>query len=294
MIKRIPSALLYYLVILPISVLPFFILYRISDGLFVIFYYLLGYRKKVIVGNIERSFPDMSASDRQIIARAFYRHFCDLIVESLKVFTISEKQVKERMKFENPEVMDQFFDKGQSVILAGGHFNNWELFAVGIDAAIKHRSIAIYKPLNNPFFDEKMRSTRGKFGLELISTREVKEVFEKNKNELTATIFGTDQSPGKVNKAYWTKFLNQDTAVMFGTEKFARDYNFPVVYGCIHKVSRGHYTVLFKEICREPSALKFGEITEMHTRLLEEDILKKPEFWLWSHRRWKHKRPASI
>ncbi len=177
--RELPGKILYYLVILPVSLLPYFFLYRISDFLFFLFYYVLGYRKKVIVGNIKRSFPDKSGEEHKRIAKAFYRHFADLIVESLKVFTISKKEVEERMKFLNPELINRYFDEGKSVILAGGHYNNWELFAVAIDQAVKHQSIAIYKPLSNKFFDEKMRATRGKYGLEMISIKEVKPVFEK-------------------------------------------------------------------------------------------------------------------
>ena len=147
MISRFISALFYYLIILPISALPYFVLYRISDFLYILFFYLLGYRKNVIVGNIKRSFPEKSGIDHIDIAKKFYAHFCDLIVESLKVFSISESQVQRRMKFVNPEVMNRYFYEGKSVIMAGGHFNSWELFAVAIDSAIKHNSIAIYKPL---------------------------------------------------------------------------------------------------------------------------------------------------
>lgn len=289
--KNLPGKVLYYLVILPVSALPFFILYRLSDLLFVVFYYLIGYRKKIIAGNIQRSFPEKSAAEQKKIVKAFYRHFCDLIVESLKVFSITREQVEERMKFVNPEVVNRYFEQGKSVILAGGHYNNWELFAVAIDQAVKHQSIAIYKPLSNKFFDVKMRSTRSKYGLEMISIKDVKSVFEKNKGALTLTIFGADQSPGNVKKAYWTKFLQQDTAVLFGTEKFAKEYNYPVIFGCIHKISRGHYSVEFRELVDQPAAAPYGAITEAHTKMLEQDILQKPEFWLWSHRRWKHKRP---
>lgn len=291
MINRVVSAVFYYLIILPISALPYFILYRISDFLCFLFYRVLGYRKKVIVGNIERSFPKKSKQEHLEIAKKFYAHFCDLIMESLKVFTISKSQVQARMKFLNPEVMNKYFNQGRSVIMAGGHFNNWELFAVGIDDAIQHNSIAIYKPLSNQFFDAKMRSTRGKYGLRLIPISDVKKVFDETKHEVSTFIFGTDQSPGNVKKAYWMNFLNQETAVLFGAEKFAKDYNYPVVFCCIHKAKRGFYEVEFRDLVDDPSSCEFGVITQLHTMMLEKDILNAPQFWLWSHRRWKKKRP---
>jgi len=292
MIGNIASRLLYGLVIYPVSLLPYGVLYRLSDLLFLLFYNAIGYRKKVIYGNIQRSFPEKSTEEHEQISRAFYRHFCDLMVESMKIFSIRKEEVDVRMKFRNPEVLDQFYREGKSVILAGGHFNNWELFAVAIDQAVHHQVKAIYKPLSNRFFDGIMRKSRGKFGLQMIPIAEVKTVFEASRQQSSCYIFATDQSPGKAAKAYWTTFLNQDTAVLFGTEKYAVEYDYPVVYGCIHKVKRGFYEVEFSVVCDKPSTTLHGEITEKHVRMLEDDIRNAPEYWLWSHRRWKHKKPV--
>lgn len=294
MIGRFFSALLYYLVILPVSALPMRALYMLSDALFFVFYHLIGYRKKVVKDNLRRSFPEKSGDEINELARKFYSHFCDLLVESLKIFTIDREEALTRMVFTNPELINAYFEQGRSVILAGGHYNNWELFAVAIDEAIKHQTLAIYKPLNNQFFDEKMRLTRGKYGLEMIPIKAVKDVFERNRALLTVTIFATDQSPGNVNKAYWMNFLNQETAVLFGTEKLAKEYNYPVVYGLIKKLRRGYYATEFKLVAENPADMAYGEITRIHTRMLEEDIRTQPEFWLWSHRRWKKKRPEHI
>lgn len=290
--KHLPSALLYYLVILPVSKLPYPVLYFLSDVLFVVFYYLLGYRMKVIAGNIDRSFPDRSAPERKAIVKKFYRHFCDLIVESLKVFSITEQQVNERFVVKNPEIFDRFFDEGRSVILAGGHYNNWELFAVAIDQPLKHQAVAVYKPLTNLYFDQLMRVSRGKYGLKMIPVSIAKKEMEKGRDQLSVFILATDQSPGKKTSAYWLKFLQQDTAVLFGTEKYAAEYNFPVVYGCIQKRARGYYEVSFELVHDQPASTSYGNITEAHTKLLERDILRQPEYWLWSHRRWKHTRPV--
>ncbi|MES2395371.1 MAG: lysophospholipid acyltransferase family protein [Bacteroidota bacterium] len=285
------NALLYYLVIIPVSLLPFPLLYALSDGLYILFYYMLGYRKKVVLQNIRNSFPDKTEKEHIEICKKFYRHFCDLVVESLKTFTISEKEVLKRVICTNPEVIDKYFDQKRSVIIAGGHYNNWELFAVAVDALIKHKTVGIYKPLSNKYFDGKMRGTRSKYGLEMISTKEVKPFFDKHINVLTATIFGTDQSPSNPNNAYWMKFLNQDTGVLFGAEKFAKEYNYPVVYGRLNKLKRGHYSLDFTDVTETPTETAYGEITEKITLLLEKDIEAIPQYWLWTHRRWKHKRP---
>lgn len=285
--------LVYYLFILPVSLLPYPLLYGLSNVLYYLLYYLLGYRKKVVSQNIRNSFPEKSHAEQVLIAKKFYRHFCDLVLESLKVFTITEKEVHERMVVVNAEVLNCYFDQGRSVILAGGHYNNWELFAVAIDKPIKHRAIAIYKPLSNLFFDTKMRESRGKYGLRMISTKIVKSVFEEDKEHLSATIFGIDQSPSPL-KCHWMKFLNQDTGVLFGTEKYAKEYNYPVIFGHLTKVKRGHYSLEFFKAFDEPNQTKHGEITEKVTRMLEEQIIEKPEFWLWTHKRWKHKMPVHL
>jgi KDO2-lipid IV(A) lauroyltransferase len=282
--------LLYYLVIIPISLLPFPVLYGLSDFLFFLFYYVIRYRRTVVMENLERSFPEMSRQQHLEISRKFYSHFCDLILESLKTFTISRKEVLKRVVCKNPELINKYYDKHQSVILAGGHYNNWEIFAVAVDQLIKHKAIAIYKPLSNAYFDQKMQKTRSRYGLYMISTKIVRRVMEEEKHHPTATIFAIDQSPSNRNRAYWMNFLNQETAVLFGTEKYAKEYNYPVIYGRINKEERGHYSFEFFEVCEQPDKSAYGEITEKTTRLLEQDIRRMPQYWLWTHRRWKHKK----
>ena len=285
------NRVLYYGVIIPVSLLPFPALYCISGFLYFTLYKIAGYRKKIVLGNIERSFPDKTAKEHKEICDKFYSHFCDLIVESIKTFTISEKEVLKRVTCKNPELINQYYDENRSVIIAGGHLANWELFAVGVDALIKHKTIGIYKPLSNKYFDVKMRNTRSKYGLYMISTKIVKQVYEKEKNNLTATIFAIDQSPSSANNCHWMTFLNQDTGVLYGAEKFAKEYDQPVLYGRITKEKRGYYSFEFAETTIHPKQTKEGEITEMVTKMLEQDIIKDPQYWLWSHRRWKHKRP---
>ena len=243
--------------------------------------------------NIRNSFPEKNSTEQKEIAKKFYHHFCDLIVESLKIFTISESEIHERFVCRNPDVVNKYFKENKSVIIAGGHYNNWELFAVAIDEIISHQSVGIYKPLTNKFFDSKMQETRSKYGLKMISTKSVKLFFELEKNNLTATIFAIDQSPSNPENCYWIKFLNQDSAVLSGTERYAVEYNYPVIFGRAYKPKRGYYILEFEEVSIKPQQTSKGEITEKVTRLLEKDILEAPQYWLWSHRRWKHKRPAA-
>jgi KDO2-lipid IV(A) lauroyltransferase len=206
------------------------------------------------------------------------------------VFTISEKEIKKSMVIKNPEFILPYCKQKQSLILAGGHNNNWELFAVAIDAAIEHQAIGIYKPLQNSFFNNKMQKTRSKYGLKLITTKAVKEEFEKEKDNLIVTIFGVDQSPSLKSNCHVMTFLNQETRVAFGAEKYAKEYNYPVVYGKIDKLKRGYYSFEFSNVIENPMETIHGEITETITRLIEKDIQAQPEYWLWSHKRWKKKK----
>lgn len=286
--------LLYYLVIAPLSRLPFMVLYRISDLLFLVMYHVFPYRKDVVMHNLRNSFPEKNEDELIMISKKFFRHFCDLIIESVKTFSISEKEVKKRIVCLNPEVANRHFAVGRSIVMIGGHYNNWELFAVGIDSQINHDCVGIYKPLSDKFMDKIMKKTRQQFGLQMLPTKEVKDFFAREKKRLTCTIFALDQSPSNIHQCHWMKFLNQDTAVVFGAEKYAREYNYPVVFGHLEKVKRGHYTFEMTEITADPGQMKPAEITEKATQLLERAIMNKPEFWLWTHKRWKHKRPDAM
>lgn len=288
------SALLFYLFIKPLSLLPFWILYGISDFLYLVVYKIFGYRKEVINGNLTRSFPDKSAEEIKDIQNEFYHHFFDLIMESIKVFSITKKQVLKRYKYINPEIMDRFYEKGQNLIMAGGHFGNWEYLAVSGGLCVKHQMAALYFPLSNAFFDRKMQESRGKFGFKMIPTKDSKNYFNNPTEKPTVLVFGADQSPSNPRNAYWVRFLNQDTGFVFGIEKYAREYNQPVVFGLINKLKRGHYSIHFEVLIENPKETEYGEIVESYARRLEDQILKQPEYWLWSHKRWKRKKPDDV
>ena len=279
--------LLYYLIILPLSRLPFRVLYVLSDILYFFIYCVFGYRKKVVRTNLSKSFPEKTAQEIKNIEEKFYHHLCDLMVESIKIFTISHKEASRRMITRNPELPNRFFDAGKSLAVVGGHYGNWELYAVTVAGQIKHKAAGLYTPLNNKFFDEKMYKSRSKFGLNMWSVQRAKEQAELHRDDLTAVIFGADQCPRASQKAYRMTFLNQDTGVQFGVEKFARDYRLPVIFGNIYKMKRGYYEVEYSLVCEDPDKLPLGAITEAHTRMLEKVIMACPEYWLWSHKRWK-------
>ena len=281
---------LYYLILKPVSLLPSWVLYRVSDLMYLILYKVVGYRKKVVRTNIMNSFPEWSEDKKLSIEREFYRHFCDLIVESIKAFSISKVELEKRFIQRNPDLFQKYFDKGQHVTLVGGHSGNWELFAVSVALHLPHQPVALYSALHNEFINRKILESRSKFGLWMKSYAEVKQLMKEVSDKPMTIIFGSDQSPNIKQQPYWTEFLHQETGVQFGTEKFARDNNAPVIYGFIHKLKRGHYEMEYKMVCEHPNELALGEITERHTRLLEEDIRKEPAYWLWTHKRWKRKK----
>ena len=284
----------YYLIILPLSWLPMNLLYRLSDALFYFLYKLIGYRKKVVWDNLSGSFPDKSQSELLGIMDKFYSHFFDLIVESLKTFTMTKKQSLHTFRIANPELINRYAKEGRNVMITTGHYNNWEFAAQSTALQILATPAGIYHPLKNKFFENKIRASRGKFGILLVPKNKTKQFLENHSHDPIALMMGTDQSPHNPQKAFWTTFLGRETAVMFGSEKIAKEQNQVVVYGNIRKLERGIYEMEFELITEQPRETAYGEITLQHTRKLEKAILKQPEFWLWTHKRWKRTRPHNM
>lgn len=283
------SYILYYGVIKPLSFLPAWILYRISDVLFYLFYYLGLYRKKVVFKQIGDSFPQKSKAEVKVIAKSFYRHFCDLLVESVMIFSMPLEEAVRRCPVKENEDLDRLFKEGRNLLVAGGHYNNWEMLAIAVDAQMPYQITALYAPLLNKTFDRLVKASRTKFGLILFPKQTPKALFEANWQTPYAAIFGADQFP-RSKKVYWTTFLNQETAVAFGTEKYAKEYNCAVAFGRILKKRRGMYEIEFELISEDPCSEPPGAITEKHVRMLEKDIKEQPEYWLWTHKRWKRRR----
>jgi Kdo2-lipid IVA lauroyltransferase/acyltransferase len=286
------SRILYFLLVLPISYLPFRLLYLISDALYIFTYYIVGYRRKVVHYNLKNSFPELDEKQLKKIEKGFYKHFTDFLVESVKSLTISEKSIKERCAIINPELPFSLYDQNKSVMVLCGHYNNWEYYAVGLAQQMKHKTYAAYRPLKNTYFNRLILKSRQRFGIRMISMNEVPRFFANAVNkELTMSIMVNDQSPGDPKKAHWNTFLNQDTGWMKGTERLAAKYDQAVLFGCIRKKKRGFYEVTFYPITTTPKEVSEGFILDKHTEYLEMVIREHPQYWLWSHKRWKHKRP---
>lgn len=283
------TKIFYYIFLIPISLLPYRLLYLLSDLLYLVLYRILSYRRKVVFTNLRNSFPNKNERELKRIMSDFYHHFCDIVIESIKGFTISEKQLRKRMIIKNPEFSNFFADKGQSIIFVGGHYNNWEICAQAFSMYSNHKCIGIYKPLTNNFLNKKIFKSRSKYGIHLITMQQTKKSF-KEEAKPKAIVFGSDQNPSNPKRAHWMQFLKQDTAVLFGVEKYSKEYDWPVIFVSISKVKRGYYEAEYSLITDNPTKQPHGKITEAFTKRLEQDIINQPQYWLWSHKRWKHKR----
>jgi KDO2-lipid IV(A) lauroyltransferase len=284
----------YYLFVYPLSKLPFSILYLFSSFFAVILIYVFPYRKKVILKNIERSFPELNTQQQKQIAKNFYKHFADLLIEGVKNLTISKKELQNRIIVKNPELIQKLFEKGKNVILVSGHYNNWEWLISAQNFLFPHQAFGIGMPMTSKFWDQKVNRQRERFGMKVVHAKNYKAAFKAFKEKPLAVLNLSDQAPPDAQKSYWTTFLNQPTPVLFGTEFMANKYDFAVVFFIVKKKKRGFYVIELKTITENPKALNYGEITEMHTRLLEQEIISKPEYWLWSHKRWKRAVPDNL
>jgi len=266
----------------------------VSDGFYVILYKVLGYRKQVVMTNLRNSFPEKSEMEILTIAKEYYKYLCDLFLETFKTLTIDKKTMLEHCYF-NPQakkLFDNLAAENKSIILVMGHLGNWEWAGNTVSLQLKQQLYVIYHPISNKYFDWLMYKMRTRFGTKLIVMKDTFREMLENRAELNATAFIADQTPAP-ESAFWTKFLNQDTPVFKGAELIARKINYPIVYASVKRVKRGHYELFAEVLCDEPKKTTEGEISEIHTRRLEKDIIAQPEVWLWSHRRWKHKKPVT-
>jgi Kdo2-lipid IVA lauroyltransferase/acyltransferase len=289
-------AALSYLIALPviyfISLLPFRLLYLLSDFFFFILYHVMHYRRKVVLQNLRNSFPDKSDEEIRQISKRFFHYFCDLFLETFKTLTISRGSMLRHCNFDpsSKQIIDQLAEENKSCIIVMGHKGNWEWAGNTFSLLCRHQLYVIYHPLENKYFDRLMYKMRTRFGTKLIAMKNTFRDMMEKKDELNATAFIADQTPHP-DRAYWMDFMNQDTPVFMGTEKIARKIKYPLVYVSAKKIKRGYYTLYAELLAAPPYLQPDGEIAVLHTRRLEKDIAEQPETWLWTHRRWKHKRP---
>jgi len=291
------SAIAFYAVmaiVYPLSLLPLSVLYLFADIIYYIIYYVFRYRRQVVGTNLRKSFPGKSEEEIQSIAGKFYRNLCDILVENIRMVSISKAEVAKRCKIKNIELLENYYRQRQSVIATIGHCGNWELAGLATSLAVKHHSIAFYRTLRNSYFDRFVVRMRAKFGMELLPHRQVRQMLnQESSSQPNMYIFITDQTPLNAQTSHWLTFLNQDTPVYKGTEKMAKRTGHPVVFGDIQRIRRGYYCIEVSLLTDNPARMKEGEITELHTRALEKAIIKNPDNWLWTHRRWKREKPGN-
>jgi KDO2-lipid IV(A) lauroyltransferase len=253
---------------------------------------IIPYRKKVVAANIQRSFPELSARDHAVLVRGFYRHFSDLLIESIKNLSISKEELLRRMKVVNPEVLQDLEKSGKSVLIVSGHFNNWEWFITAQALLVPFESYGIGMPLSNGFWDKKLTERRQRFGLTVVNAQNYKSIFTRSTP--VSVLVLSDQAPSDGRKSYWMEFLQQPTPILFGVEQMANEFDLNVVYCQLNKVKRGSYEIEFQLLTSEPRSLSYGKLTEQHVQLLEQSILDQPCHWLWSHKRWKREIPTDL
>lgn len=284
----------YFAIVLPISYLPLPVLYFFTDIIYILFITVAPYRKKVIDQNIRKSFPEKSIKECNRIRRKFYRHFTDLLAEGVKNLSISKKSLERRIKVVNPEIMQELYDERKSALLVSGHYNNWELLISAQNFLFPHQAYGIGKKLTSKFWDTKVNERRSRFGMKVVHNKNYKEELTSDQQTPKAVLVLTDQSPGSSIRSYWMNFLNQKTAVLFGAEMIAHELDYAVVFFTTKKVKRGRYEIELELITKEPRTMEWGKITEAHVKRLENAIKLSPEFWLWSHKRWKRELPEDI
>ncbi|HTB27147.1 MAG TPA: hypothetical protein VK711_17370 [Puia sp.] len=270
-----------------LSLLPMRMLYIISDGIYLVVYYIIGYRKKEVMQNLEIAFPEKSDAERVKIARAFYHNLLDSFIETIKLVSASRRFLEKRITA-NWEVLEPLYQSGKSCQLHLGHTFNWEWGHHVLSSHTKYQVLVVYMPLSNAVLEKLMYNLRVRHGNKFIAAGNMKKSMEAFKDTQYLLGLVADQSPGNLKNAYWMNFFGRPTAFVAGPEKGARTGKLPVVFTFILKPKRGYYRAVLEVACEDPSALKEGELTLRYARYMEKVIRSNPEMWLWSHRRWKH------
>jgi KDO2-lipid IV(A) lauroyltransferase len=275
--------------------MPLSILYTLASGVKWVFYYIISYRKEVISKNISNAFPQLNPKQIKALSLKFYGYLTDQLVEFFYGVSISQAEMLERVQMVNEHYISDYLQAGTPVVLVAGHQGNWE-WAIHRLALSNNLYDVVYQKLNNPAFNQFTMEVRSRFpGVTLLEKRESILATRERKDIARGICLAADQAPQKPESAYWTTFLNQDTAFFTGMERFARDYNYPVVFVELIRKERGKYIMSFEPIANpDYTDLPKGEIIERFARRLEKSIIQYPEQYLWSHRRWKHTKPDAL
>ena len=287
-------AVILIIFIILIGIIPFFLLYPFSNFIAFLMNRIFGYRKKIILGNLKRCFPEKSDDERKAMLVPVYKNLTDIIIEGIKSFTMRKGQIVRRHKILNPEMFEPYVKNKQSVIAVTAHYNNWEWGSLSASLQMDHKVVGFYKPLSNPWVDRFLKWSRSRSGTTLASIKETTAAFDSFEDQPTIFLMAADQNPAKADKAYWVDFMGQDTAFLHGPERHAKRLKLPIIYIDIIRKKRGFYTIFLSELVKDPLEYTDGEITKIYANKVEEIIRRYPPNWLWSHKRWKHTSTSSV
>ncbi|MFV8361026.1 lysophospholipid acyltransferase family protein [Flavobacterium sp. LS1P3] len=274
-----------------ISILPFRIFYWFSDFIYLIVYHIIGYRKKTVKENLALALPHLNDKERLTIEKKSYHHLCDMFLEMIKTMTISSAEMNKRFVVTNIELVKEYENKGKSTVLLASHYASWE-WLLSINQKTKFKGIGVYKKIANKYFDKLIRDIRSKYNAELVETKKAIPLMAENQKNGILSMYGlaSDQSP-KLNRAFhWDKFMGIEVPVHTGAEMLAKKYDLNILFVKVKKVKRGFYEATFVPITDNPTSIPDFEITNTFLREVEKQILEAPEYYFWTHKRWKHRR----
>jgi Kdo2-lipid IVA lauroyltransferase/acyltransferase len=281
---------MYYVVygiLYSLSLAPMRLLYLLADTLALLLYYVIRYRRNIVMNNLAIAFPEKSQAERTRIAKKFYRNFVDNFIETLKLLSASPAFIKEHFTIDNPEVLENYYRSGRKCQLHLGHTFNWEMANMAMPLLTSYTFIVVYMPVENKIFNRLFLHLRSRTGTVLLPATNMQRAIIPYRNTQYMLTLVADQAPGNFNNAYWMDFFGRPTAFVRAPERGARIANIPAVFVRFYKTSRGHYRVYLTTGAENPAQLPEGELTRRYARFLEDAIRQSPDLWLWSHKRWK-------
>jgi len=281
--------ILVYPIIWLLSILPLRVLYILSDFIFVLIYYVFGYRKEVVRDNLKLSFPKKTAKELKEIEKKFFHHFVDIFIEMIKSFSISKKEILKRYKYTNIDVINDIENSGKSIVIMGAHYNNWE-WIITLNNYVKANTFAAYTRIENKYFERAMLASREKLGADFIQTTKFVKKMETNKANNILSIYGllSDQSPQLHKAKYFNKFMGVKVPIHTGAEFLAKRFDLAVVLMKTRKIKRGYYETTFEILTETPKDFEDYKLTDLFLQKIEKQIKEAPEYYFWSHKRWKH------
>lgn len=278
---------LLYVLLYSVSLLPVWVLHRLSDVLSFYVYRIIGYRKAVVLANLAIAFPEKTLKERQKIAKQFYSNFTDSMLESIKLISAGP-DLMDRMFVFDPSLLDVFSGTDKNIQIHALHNFNWEIVNQGVSREMKLPFLGVYQPIINPFFESLFKKIRSKYGTVLIPANDFKNNFLPHQDQQYVIALVADQNPGNPAKAWWVNFFGKPAPFVTGPEKAARMRNTVVVFGNFFKIKRGVYTFVVEKITDDPASMQPGELTLKYIKYVEDRVRERPDNYLWSHRRWKH------